>query len=663
MTTPIRFLAMLSVATLGFVFATQVRTTEAPAERTYVGQQSCVTSGCHAGAYSPTSDYQGADAFRQTIHQKIHLRPNPETVVIEKYFAGDSTLRAFLPQIPVPGYDTLLISLSKSEDGREYYAQMRFSNGGDSTPRMKIAYTYGGNGWIQRFLVEINGSFYVLPFQYSLPAYKERSDTSTAFYYLDFVRWFQLDGSTGTGRFFQFNTNRFRSQAWDKDCAFCHVNGFDIATRVVGQDTSWLATWAGRSEDSLTQDQNILVGCESCHGPGSEHITGPTAENIFSPGRLPMTREATDIKLDVCNSCHTRVRSNPTGMYKYPYDEVNRRPWMPGERIEPYFRHPFNDAQFWPDRVTSYAHHQSGQDFWRGTPYEKHVFADGCWDCHTVHASGPNGLPYQLKKNFFSMQDGVGCLECHGSSGPARTPMLEDMSKLAQRNGRAVNAHTQHDVKSSACVFCHFTKAASISFVDLPRKPLYEFSQHDFRVIRPNATRQYMDNLATGMLNTCAAGCHRNGRGSRNAWDSMPAAPSFGINDRALGIWKEGTDIALADSLWKHYQLMYPQYLSVPRDGEATGVNLAILSVAPNPTAGAATIRFSVPDWAEVALEVFDARGKMVRTLVSGTNAAGAYTATWDGVDELGDPVDSGVYFARLRSGKRSVSAKLEVVH
>ncbi|MBC8144939.1 MAG: hypothetical protein H7X80_05085, partial [bacterium] len=179
---------MLSAVALTTV-AIQVRTTEAPAERIYVGQESCMSSGCHAGAYSASSDYQGADAFRQTLHQKIHLRPNPETVVIEKYFAGDSVLRAYVPQIPVPGNDTLMIHLSKSADGREYYAQMRFSNNGDSTPRMKIAYTYGGYGWIQRFLVEINGAFYVLPFQYALPAYKERSDTSKGFYYLDLVRW------------------------------------------------------------------------------------------------------------------------------------------------------------------------------------------------------------------------------------------------------------------------------------------------------------------------------------------------------------------------------------------------------------------------------------------------------------------------------------------
>ena len=654
-------LRISSIAIVAIVVMTtvalQVRTSETPAAATYVGQDNCLS--CHAGAYSPTSDYQGAAEFKRTLHQKIHLRPNPETVVIEKYFAGDSVIRALLPQLPISGMDTLLISLSKSDDGREYYAQLRFSGGGDSTPRMKIAYTYGGYGWIQRFLVEVDGSFYVLPFQYILPAYKERSDTSNSFYFLDFFRWFELDQSTGQGRFFRFNTNKFRTQSWDKDCAFCHVNGFGLVKRVSGQDTAFFATWAGREEDSVTQDANILIGCESCHGPGSEHATFPTKTNIFSPGLLPRTKAATDVKLDLCNSCHTRVRST-LGTYRYPYDEQNNKPWLPGELLAPYFRHAFNDAQYWPDRVTSYAHHQSGQDFWRGAPYEKHVFADGCWDCHTVHTEGRNGLPYQLKKDYYSTTDGVGCLECHGSSGESRTPPLADLSKTSLRNGRVVNTHTQHELASSACVNCHFTKAATISFVDLPRKPAYEFSQHDFRVVRPIATIEYKDGVTIGMMNTCAASCHRNGRGSRNTPDSLPAAPAFGTVDRNLGLWKEPSDVELADSLWYHYQRMFGR--GAVRDGDAVAGKLAIVSIAPNPVRERASIRFSLPRRADVRLEVYDIAGKRVRTLATGVLDGGSYTETWKGNDELGAPVDAGTYIIRLRAGGHTASGKIVVV-
>jgi hypothetical protein len=656
-----RYALLVLIALAGIVgLAVDAGTKEAPEERSFVGQASC--TGCHAGAYGATSDYQGAAAFSQTLHQKIHLRPSPETVVIEKYFAGDSVLR-YLTSLPIPGEDTLLIHLSKSADGREYFAQMRFSGpGGDSTPRMKIAYTYGGYGWIQRFLVEINGSFHVLPFQYVLPAYRERSDTSQTFVFLDLFRWFDTDPNTGLGRFFKFNSAQFHSVSWDRACSFCHVNGFGLATKIVpGPDTSFYASWVGRGEDSLLQDENIRIGCESCHGPGSEHVSNPTKTNIFSPGQLPRTREATDIKLDVCNACHTRVKSK-LGLYTFPYDEAADRPWRPGELVKDYFRHPFNDAQFWPDRVTSFAHHQAGQDFWRGDPYEKHVFADGCWDCHAVHTNGGDGLPYQLKKNYYSMEDGVGCLECHGSSAPNRTPAMEDLSLTTTVDGRVVNAHTLHRVESSACVNCHFTKAATISFANLPRKPYFEFSQHDFRVVRPIATRQFAEGINKGMINTCAASCHRNGRGSRNTPDSLPEAPSFGITDRAIDFWREPTDLELADSLWFHYQRMYARYLSSVRDGDAIGTALAIVAIAPNPVATTTSIRYTLPRRADVRLEIHDVRGHLLRTLASAPHDAGTYIESWDTFDELGTPVPSGLYLVRLTASGRSAAATITVV-
>src|SRR5207302_5741469 len=131
--------------------------------------------------------YAGAAKFKETMHQKIHLRPSPQTVVIEKYFAGDSVLTNYdVNRSNV--VDTLDVYLSKSTDGKDYYAQMKLRRSGDTTPKMKIAYTYGGNGWIQRYLVEINGHYHVLPFQYILPAYRERSDTSNLFYWIDINR-------------------------------------------------------------------------------------------------------------------------------------------------------------------------------------------------------------------------------------------------------------------------------------------------------------------------------------------------------------------------------------------------------------------------------------------------------------------------------------------
>ena len=70
----------------------------------------------------------------------------------------------------------------------------------------------------------------------------------------------------------------------------------------------------------------------------------------------------------------------------------------------------------------------------------------------------------------------------------------------------------------------------------------------------------------------------------------------------------------------------------------------------PNPFNPTTTIRFSLPVAAEVELAIFNLLGQRVTTLVEGLRAAGRYTVVWDGRDDAGRPVASGVYFYRLQT-------------
>ena len=63
----------------------------------------------------------------------------------------------------------------------------------------------------------------------------------------------------------------------------------------------------------------------------------------------------------------------------------------------------------------------------------------------------------------------------------------------------------------------------------------------------------------------------------------------------------------------------------------------------------AADIKFSLPRQAEVNLHVYDVSGRLVRTLVSRTMTPGHHSERWDGRDQAGQSVASGVYYARLR--------------
>jgi flagellar hook assembly protein FlgD len=59
---------------------------------------------------------------------------------------------------------------------------------------------------------------------------------------------------------------------------------------------------------------------------------------------------------------------------------------------------------------------------------------------------------------------------------------------------------------------------------------------------------------------------------------------------------------------------------------------------------------------------VYDLRGRLVRTIVDGDYEAGYQTASWDGRDESGRDVSSGVYFLRATSAGESNQIKLIVV-
>ncbi len=71
----------------------------------------------------------------------------------------------------------------------------------------------------------------------------------------------------------------------------------------------------------------------------------------------------------------------------------------------------------------------------------------------------------------------------------------------------------------------------------------------------------------------------------------------------------------------------------------------------PNPFNPTTTIRYGLPAQGHVRLRVFDIVGREVATLVNGEQPPGVYRIEWDGRNQFGDPVATGVYFYRLESG------------
>jgi flagellar hook assembly protein FlgD len=83
----------------------------------------------------------------------------------------------------------------------------------------------------------------------------------------------------------------------------------------------------------------------------------------------------------------------------------------------------------------------------------------------------------------------------------------------------------------------------------------------------------------------------------------------------------------------------------------AGGVTLA--PCQPNPFNPSTTISYGLPGPSAVNLEVFDVAGRLVRRLKNGTvESAGFHQVTWQGRDDRGNELGSGVYLYRLTVGK-----------
>ncbi len=89
----------------------------------------------------------------------------------------------------------------------------------------------------------------------------------------------------------------------------------------------------------------------------------------------------------------------------------------------------------------------------------------------------------------------------------------------------------------------------------------------------------------------------------------------------------------------------------------ATGTHLA--ANYPNPFNPKTTLPFSLAAPAAVRLAIYDVTGRLQRTLVDGLLPAGEHWVNWDGRDEAGSELASGVYFSRFEAGAVSEVRKL----
>jgi len=86
---------------------------------------------------------------------------------------------------------------------------------------------------------------------------------------------------------------------------------------------------------------------------------------------------------------------------------------------------------------------------------------------------------------------------------------------------------------------------------------------------------------------------------------------------------------------------------------------LSLLENYPNPFRTETRIKYDIPVSSHVSLTIVDLSGKLIKTLVDQNESPGIKNILWDGKDESGKKVETGIYIYRLSVGNRSLSRKM----
>ena len=99
--------------------------------------------------------------------------------------------------------------------------------------------------------------------------------------------------------------------------------------------------------------------------------------------------------------------------------------------------------------------------------------------------------------------------------------------------------------------------------------------------------------------------------------------------------------------------------ITVPTEDTFTLERKGILPIAytlhqnyPNPFNPITSLRYDLPEQAQVTLTIYDLIGREVTQLVNTTQDAGYRSVQWDATDSFGNPVSAGVYLYQIRAGE-----------
>jgi hypothetical protein len=151
-------------------------------------------------------------------------------------------------------------------------------------------------------------------------------------------------------------------------------------------------------------------------------------------------------------------------------------------------------------------------------------------------------------------------------------------------------------------------------------------------------------------------------------WETLSTSLDIPADADYLAVWVHGTEDVFNDDVLPEFDGHYCDNVVLtigPTGTAAPQVPASVLSLEqsrPNPFNPSTTIRFKLPSTEHVTLLIYDAKGRVVRTLLNEVRTSGEHNVEWDGRDSSGNRVVSGVYLYRVAAGGHMETRKAVLI-
>jgi hypothetical protein len=508
----------------------------------------------------------------------------------------------------------------------------------------------------------------------------------------------------------QLEVNSFGDGTYGTSCTRCHTTGwepdadngnFGFLAKQSGWDTTWYKPLPAGSSfeipngdmtrwDLLNNSYSALlpvatIGCESCHGPSKEHA-------------LTVEKEKTAVSLDggVCNQCHDAPTHHNIGSYWAASNHatlVNSSAEAGNKNCYPCH----SGAAF-----VKYSKNQATPGY---NVAQDNFPSISCATCHDPHVEANLGIRIMTLSslaNGYKPPEGVGgmgllCMNCHHARDNGKTMIANQEKKFSSRfyphhspqgdmflgsNGYEYDQNLEglgtHQGLPNGCVTCHM-QARNASDTQSNHQLNMEDENgndivtscktcHGSNIQSFEDVKAFYDYDGNGKIEGAMVEVENllaklkeilpkdaSGEVVTNAQDSMIVKNDPRYPDILKAMYNY--QFVKEDKSNGAHNTKYAVALLKASFGSITGVETRDTEIPmtfdlkqnfPNPFNPTTQIQFSVPVTAHVTMNIYDALGRLVNTLVNGELIAGNYNVTWNGKNNYGSQCASGIYFYQM---------------